>query len=95
MRASLKGTKTVATDNTPATTALRRGRQATWGSLAICVYLLVAILKKELELTQSLHEILQILSLHPFEQTPIKELLKTQSEIKPDENQKLFDFNRL
>ena len=63
---------------------------------AICVYLLVAILKKELELTQSLHEILQILSLHPFEQSPIKELLmKTRAEIKTDENQKSFDFNRL
>lgn len=63
---------------------------------AICVYLLVAILKKELELTQSLHEILQILSLHPFEQSPIKELLmKTRAENKTDENQKLFDFNML
>lgn len=63
---------------------------------AICVYLLVAILKKELKLTQSLHEILQILSLHPFEQSPIKELLmKTQVETKTDENQKLFDFNML
>jgi hypothetical protein len=30
----LKEQKTVATDNTPATTALRRGRRATWGSLA-------------------------------------------------------------
>jgi IS4 transposase len=63
---------------------------------AICVYLLVAILKKKLELTHSLHEILQILSLHPFEQSPIKELLmKTQTEIKTDENQKLLDFNML
>lgn len=48
---------------------------------AICVYLLVAILKKELGLTQSLHEILQILSIHPFEQSPIQELLtKTETE---------------
>ncbi|SRR5579871_2747338 len=63
---------------------------------AICVYLLVAILKKELGLPQSLHEILQILSLHPFEQSPIQELLaKTTPEIKTDENQKLFAFNTL
>jgi hypothetical protein len=63
---------------------------------AICVYLLVAILKKELGLTQSLHEILQILSIHPFEQSPIRELLmKTE----PDKNislqQNLFNLNAL
>jgi hypothetical protein len=63
---------------------------------AICVYLLVAILKKELGLTQSLHEILQILSIHPFQQSPIKELfVKTLAEIETDENQKLFHFNTL
>jgi hypothetical protein len=63
---------------------------------AICVYLLVAILKKEGRLNQSLHEILQILSLHPFEQIPIQELLaKTAPEIKTNENQKSFDFNTL
>ena len=63
---------------------------------AICVYLMVAILKKELGLNQSLHEILQILSIHPFEQTPIKELLM---QIKPDKHnpnqQNLFDLNTL
>jgi Transposase DDE domain/Domain of unknown function (DUF4372) len=63
---------------------------------AICVYLLVAILKKELGLPQSLHEILQILSLHPFEQSPIQALLmKTRTDHKTNENQKLFDFNIL
>jgi hypothetical protein len=63
---------------------------------AICVYLLVAILKKELGLAQSLHEILQILSIHPFEQTPIQELLmKTAPENETNEKQKLFDFNML
>lgn len=63
---------------------------------AICVYLLVAILKKELDLPQSLHEILQILSLHPFEQSPIQELLaKTTAANNTNENQKLFDFKEL
>lgn len=63
---------------------------------AICVYLLVAILKKELGLPQSLHEILQILSLHPFEQSPVRELLvKTPPEIETNKNQKLFVFNML
>lgn len=63
---------------------------------AICVYLLVAILKKELRLPQSLHEILQILSIHPFAQSPIQELLtKTTGENNTNENQKLFTFNML
>ena len=63
---------------------------------AICVYLMVAILKKELQLTQSLHEILQILSIHPFEQSPVQELLK---QIEPEktttDQPNLFDLNAL
>jgi IS4 transposase len=43
--------------------------------IAICVYLLIAILKKELGLPQSLHSILQVLSVNPFEKVPIHELL--------------------
>ena len=43
--------------------------------IALCVYVLVAILKKELKLEPSLYEILQILSVTPFEQTPLQELL--------------------
>jgi len=39
--------------------------------IAVSVYLLVAILKKELGLSQSLHQILQIFSLTQFEKTPI------------------------
>lgn len=63
---------------------------------AICVYLLVAILKKELVLPQSLHEILQILSLHPFEQSPVKELLmKIESEKNTDRQQNLFNFKAI
>ena len=41
---------------------------------AISVYLLVAILRKELKLPQTLHQILQILSVAAFEQTPIHQL---------------------
>jgi IS4 transposase len=63
---------------------------------AICVYLLVALLKKELGLTQSLHEILQILSIHPFEQSPVRELLmKTESENTIGVQQNLFNLNAL
>ena len=43
--------------------------------IAICVYVLVAIVKKELHLEPSLYEILQILSVTPFEQIPLPELL--------------------
>ena len=39
--------------------------------IAVSVYVLVAILKKELKLDRSLTEILQILSVTPFEKTPI------------------------
>jgi transposase len=39
--------------------------------IAISVYVLVAIIKKQLKLTRSLHEILQILSLNLFEKTSV------------------------
>jgi IS4 transposase len=41
---------------------------------AICAYLLVAILKKELKINQSLYEILQVLSVNIFERTQINQL---------------------
>ncbi len=44
--------------------------------IAISVYVLVAIVKKELGLKRSLYEILQILSLTLFEKTPIFEALR-------------------
>jgi hypothetical protein len=43
--------------------------------IAISVYVLVAIVKKELRLERSLYEILQILSVALFEKTPIFEAL--------------------
>ena len=42
---------------------------------AVCSYLLVALAKKELGLPQTLHQILQIVSLSALEQTPVAELL--------------------
>jgi hypothetical protein len=63
---------------------------------ALCVYLMVAILKKELQLPQSLHGILQILSIHPFEQSPINQLLmKTEPANQPLNQINLFDLNVL
>ena len=44
--------------------------------IAISSYVLVAILKKRLELSASLYEILQVLSLTLFERTPINQLLE-------------------
>ncbi len=47
--------------------------------IAVCVYLLIAILKKELRLPQSLHSILQVLSVTAFEKVPIYQLLMRHS----------------
>ena len=47
--------------------------------IAICVYVLVAIVRRELQLELSLSQILQVLSLNVFEQIPLAELVaKTQ-----------------
>jgi hypothetical protein len=43
--------------------------------IAVCTYVLIAIIKKRLKLEHSLYEILQILSLTMFETTPINQLL--------------------
>ncbi len=47
--------------------------------IAVCIYVLVAILKKQLNLSESLHKILQVLSVNPFEKVTLQELL-TQDE---------------
>ena len=64
--------------------------------IAISVYVLVAIVKKELKLERSLYEILQILSVAPFEKTPIFEALSSKNhpnENTPSSNQlSLFDL---
>jgi len=55
--------------------------------IAVATYVLIAIAKKRLHLSQSLYEILQILSLTMFETTPINQLLTTPTE-KSDEKSK-------
>jgi hypothetical protein len=47
--------------------------------IAISVYVLVAIIKKELKLERSMNEILQILSLNLFEKTPIFSALSSKT----------------
>jgi len=63
--------------------------------IAISVYVLVAIIKKRLNLSASLYEILQILSLTMFERTPLHQLLTLSppepSIITPANQLKLFD----
>ena len=44
--------------------------------IAVSVYVLVAIVRKRLELKASLYQILQILSLTQFEKTPILQALQ-------------------
>jgi hypothetical protein len=47
--------------------------------VAICTYVMVAILKKEHRINQSMYEILQILSVNTFERIPLVELFSDQS----------------
>jgi transposase len=57
--------------------------------IAICVYVLVAIVKKRLNLNSTLYETLQILSITPFVQTPLIELLsKTVPKLNEGESSK-------
>jgi len=64
--------------------------------IAISVYVLIAIVKKELRIERSLYDILQILSLTLFEKIPLFEALNDQNRPIPepfDPNQlKLFDL---
>jgi hypothetical protein len=63
--------------------------------IAICVYVLVAIVRKELELELSLSQILQVLSVNAFEQVPLAELVaKTaaQNETFTSRNQLVFNM---
>ncbi len=47
--------------------------------IAVSVYVLVAIVRKRLKLDATLYQILQILSVIPFEKTPILQALQAQS----------------
>ena len=61
--------------------------------IAICVYVMIAIIKKELNLPQSLHSILQVLSVNAFEKVPMDELLTnsvSQDETNRNSNQLLL-----
>ena len=57
---------------------------------AICAYLLVAIAKKQLGLRQSLHQILQVISVSAFETVPLTELFAAASVPPADSSQLLL-----
>jgi len=59
--------------------------------IAMCVYALVAILKKQLQIEASMFTILQILSVSVFEKTPLPELVAT----KPFQIKNREDSNQL
>jgi len=63
--------------------------------IAVAVYLMVAILHKQLALPGKLHRTFQILSIHPFEKMPIHELLtETNSDIfEPENHNQLMLWN--
>jgi hypothetical protein len=64
--------------------------------IAVSTYMLVAILKKELNVDRSLYEILQILSVNPFEKTLLLQLLSSPNHSFPNtpfpKQLPLFDF---
>lgn len=59
--------------------------------IAVCVYVLVAIVRKELRLELSLSQMLQVLSVNAFEQVPLAELLAKM----PPQNETLNTCNQL
>jgi Domain of unknown function (DUF4372)/Transposase DDE domain len=57
--------------------------------IAICTYLLVALLKKELKIKLSVYKILQIISVSPFDKTNIYQLLTEKHTTPPSQQQEL------
>lgn len=64
--------------------------------VALCAYLLVAILKKKLKIERSSYEILQILSVSLFDKMPMVELISEfvlqELEIDPEKQARLWDY---
>ena len=63
--------------------------------IAVCVYVLVAIVKKELKSDQSLYSILQVLSVNAFEKEPLQQVLRefqSQNSVEAIGNQLVFRY---
>ncbi len=54
--------------------------------IAVCTYLIVAIIKRQIKSDKSLYEILQILSVSAFDKTPVNQLLINDQLQSPDNN---------
>lgn len=52
--------------------------------VAVCSYVLVAILKEKLKTSQTMNEILQILSVSVFDKTPVNQLIKNSTSQNPE-----------
>jgi len=65
--------------------------------IAICTYVMVAIIKKKLNAQASLHAILQVLSVNLFEKTPLIELLQTidENEQKQAQDEQMCLFEKI
>ena len=59
--------------------------------IAVCVYPMVAISHKQMELPETLHRTLQLLRVHPFEKANLHELL-TETDFRPFEP---INYNQL
>jgi len=63
--------------------------------ISVCVYVLVAIVKKELKSDRSLYNILQVLSVNAFEKEPLQQVLRNFKSHNPVEalcNQLVFSY---
>ena len=58
--------------------------------IAVCDYLIIAILKKKLNLEPSMNQILQILSISLFEKIPLKDLFENNNTTIVSNQQLLF-----
>jgi hypothetical protein len=56
----------------------------TQGWIALCIYLLIAIMKKRLNLPGSLHTLMQILEVNIFEKKPIQQLIRDAMKQNPE-----------
>ena len=53
--------------------------------IGICTYSMIAIMKKNINIDKSMYETLQILSLAPFNKTPVNQLLSSSNDVKQKE----------
>ena len=60
--------------------------------IAICTYLIVAMVKHNLKSTLSIYEIMQILAISAFDKTPLKDLIAQDQKNQSVKEQKLLNL---